>query len=383
MKSTKRFLLIVSVFSITLSSFAKESFVEYHKKIFDAEKLIAQNEYDSAFLVYQSIFSYYPHAFYKDLHNACICACKTGDLKNASLYAEKLVLQGYEMDDFNNTGFVPLKENKRVWNKFLKKHPLLREQYNNSLNHELRKKYYDLFVSDQKAAKPDNSLHSQDSVFYQQAVKLSIMFQEQGFPSLDLNKDTINIKIFAMLRHYFGLANRFNLNEEMQCDSFYTSMNFKAIQIDTLVLEALYNGRLLPQTYVDATSYFAGNPYGNLAIKIDFDKETVGFHINMKPEQVEEINKRREKIGLFPIQILSNEIFKSTWYNEYPFKEIKEAFLKCNACEMGDYVTLKKMEEDKVRNRFILKKDNEFILFDFNQIKETWNTGIDKYMKTN
>lgn len=357
-----------------------QNYVTYHHRTFNAEKLIAVENYSAALAVYDSIFTEYPHAFYKDLHNACICACKTGQLKKASQYAEKLVLQGYEITDFNNSGFAPLRNDEKLWQKFEKKYPLLRQQYNNGLNHELRTKYYNLFVSDQKAAKSRNSPHSSDSVFYHQAIELSELFQKNGFPALDANKDSLRIKVFVMLRHYFGLVNRFQRVEEMQRDSFYTAMNFTATKLDSIVLAALHTGKILPQTYADATSYSAGNPFGNIAIKIDFETEEVGLYLHLNPDEIVEVNKKRTAIGLFPIDNISDDIIKTSWYAQYPFKEVKETLLNCESCQSSlDYMNTQSRIEKAFQNAFDKNNNESFILNNADDIKEIWFYGTQPY----
>lgn len=371
------FYLFNYIFAFT----SEKSYINYHHQIFNAEKLIAVENYSAALVVYDSIFTEHPHAFYKDLHNACVCACKIGQLKKAAQFAEKLVTQGYEMEDFNNSCFAPLRNDKKLWKKFEKKYPLLRQQYNNSLNHELRTKYYNLFVSDQKAAKPGNSLHSQDSAFYHQAIELSELFQKHGFPVLDANKDTLRIRVFVMLRHYYGLVNRFQRVEEMQHDSIYTSMYFTATKLDSIVLAALHTGKILPQTYADATSYHAGNPYGNIAIKIDFETEEVGLYLHLNPDEIVEVNKKRTAIGLFPIDNISDDIIKTSWYAQYPFKEVKKALLNCNSCQSSlDYMNTQSKIEKAFRNVFE-GNNNEasFILNNANDIMERWFFGTQPY----
>lgn len=358
-----------------------KGYISYHQEIIKAENHIQTGEYNTALILYNKTFNEYPHAFYKDLHNACVCACKTGQLKKASQYAEKLVLHGYEITDFNNSGFAPLRNDEKLWKKFEKKYPLLRQQYNNSLNHELRTKYSDLLLSDQIAATSRNSSHSSDSVFYHQAIELSELFQKNGFPVLDANKDSLRIKVFVMLRHYFGLVNRFQRVEEMQRDSFYTAMNFTATKLDSIVLAALHTGKILPQTYADATSYHVGNPYGNIAIKIDFETEEVGLYLHLNPNEIVEVNKKRTAIGLFPIDNISDDIIKTSWYAQYPFKEVKETLLNCESCQSSlDYMNTKDKIENAFQNAFEEKNNESFILNNADDIKEIWFYGIHPYM---
>lgn len=359
-----------------------KGYISYHQEIIKAENHIQTGEYNTALILYNKTFNEYPHAFYKDLHNACVCACKTGQLKKATQFAEKLVLQGYVITDFNNSGFTPLRNDKKLWQKFEKKYALLRQQYDKSLNHKLRKKYYNLFVTDQKAAKPGNSLYSQDSAFYHQAIELSKLFQKHGFPVLDANKDTLDIKIFVQLRHYFGLVNRFSRSEEMQKDSIYSEMEFEVMKLDEILLGALHNGKLLPQTYADIISYMDNSvPYGELMLKIDYNTEKVFISMDLDEERLKDVNKKRLSIGLRPVDYNANISLLYTWYNSYPFKEIKQAYLDCDECRTrADYLDIQDLIIKKFKNSFTNNEKDQFIIKD-KEIKKAQVFGIEKYEK--
>lgn len=373
-------LLIILLFFNLLCVFPQPcDFIAYHERIYKAEEHISLMRFSEALSIYNELIDLYPHMFYKDLHNACICAIKTGNMDRAFQLAEQLVLQGYELYDFNYAGFRPLQIETSHWNQFLNNYPEIRKQYHNKLDTALRSQYYRLFIKDQEAATSYN-LKTQDSMFYHQSMKLSNLFIKNGFPTLNVNKDTLDLKIFVQLRHYFGLVNRFNKDEDMQNDPFYINMDFKNSKLDVLLWDALCKGKLLPQTYADAVSYFDDKRYGDLAIDLNFEKETVSLYLHLSEQELELVNKRRLKIGLFPVSSNSDIFLETTWYKHYPFKEIKEAWMNCDTCESGlQYLNIQGEIENIVKEKFNNVEENDFILFDFHKIKSIWMSETMQY----
>lgn len=370
--------LFLALFWVT--SLDAINYVAYHHETAKAEVLIHNGEYNAALVIYKRIFAEYPYGFYKDIHNACVCACKANKLSDAKNYAEKLVLHGYEMSDFSNSGFTPLRKNEKLWKNFEKKYPILRHQYSNDLNHQARIKYYELFVSDQNVLKTVKGFHSQDSVFYHQAIELHDLFLKNGFPSLGVNKDTLDFKIFVQLRHYFGLVNRYNQFKEMQKDEVYSSMRFSKIQFGELLLTSLHNGKLLPQTYADIVSYMDySHPFGDLMLKIDYATEEVTVFMDLNEESLKEVNERRSSIGLQPVNDNPHIGVMASWFSSYPFKEIKQAYIACDDCKTrSDYLDIQDQIVERVRRSYRNDLSEQFILEE-NEIKNVWILGIGNY----
>lgn len=369
-------------FILACDSNQNNNFVNYHLQINEAEKLIAQKSYESALTVYKEVFRRYPQSFYKDLHNACLCALKQKEFQTAREIAEELVLHGYEMQDFRDPAFSSLKEDAKECAVFESNYSRLRANYLKNQNLRLRKFYWELYKEDQ-AATSTFEVSLQDSVFYENALKLVRAFDSHGFPSIGVNKDTMNFKIYVFFRHYCGLVNRVKVDPDMRLTPLYGKMNFDEIGMDSILLRALHNGRISPQAYADAVSYWdPSNPYGDVAIKLDFEKEKASLYLNLKPEDIEEVNKRRRDIGLYPISPASEQVLASTWLSKYPFAEIKEAYINCDTCEtILDYMNLSERIVNRVQENFSNGYSDSFILPDINNIKDFWVFGDTPYIK--
>jgi hypothetical protein len=355
----KKIILLLFVV-ITFCCFTNNSsYVNYHKKTVEAEIYIADSNYSHALLVYKELFNAFPHGFYKDYHNAALCAIKTDNFKDALNFFKALVLHGYTLKDFNNPAFDGFRNNTKQWNKFLSEYEKWRKQYEEQLNTPLREQYSLLFQTDQQFAKRRIDDRIRDSVFYELALSVSSLIKTNGFPCWMINKDTINSHLYAMFRHYCGLSNRIKVDYEMQQDSFYIRMCDNDIPI--LVNNAFEDGWLLPAHYAGITTYSDKNLYGEISVEYDFEKEEVRPYLRLSAEEKEKANQRRQAIGLVTVNEESQKIINLN----YPFKEIKEIWAKCDTCyETLDYIllerqiigTLMKDEDVDTRNGFILQK---------------------------
>jgi hypothetical protein len=356
------------------------TYLNYFKKINQAELHIAKSDYKSALEIYKALFVAHPHSFYKDVHNAALCAIETKQYQDALQFSKDLVKHGYELKDFECSAFDALKNSKKHWKQFLSEYPKLRAQYEKTLDLPLREQYLTLFRIDQKAAGNYNNVRDMDSVFYKLATSVSDLIQERGFQDWMTKKDTINFKLLAMLRHYCGLENRIKASEAMQKDSLYISMRKNDIRI--LVNQALVDGWLLPEHYVAITTYSdSTNPYGETAIEIDYDSETIRPFLPIPIEKIEEVNQRRVSIGLPPVNNLTQGMINATWYKEYPFKRIKEAWFACDTCiTMKDYLFVKNKIESEVKNNYKFDKGC-LIIQNMTKITNIYSRGGREYHK--
>lgn len=336
---------------------SKENYFGYYKSIHKAECCIEKADYANALTIYKDAFGKYPHAFYDDLHNACLCAINTTDYQNAYNYAKQLVSHGCEAKYFNDSIFLPLK-NSVYWKDFSKDYDKLRKQYVAGLNSDERKEYWDLFLLDQSDKRIGAPKNQADSIFYIDAVKTVQLIQEHGFPSYFINKDTLN-GIEILFGHDCILYNKMNdpQNKDKYNDEIYIKIR-QSKMLDTIRIylkEALLNGFLTPQDYM-STIVFSdkSNPYGELRLSIDYEKEKVVPYDQYTDEEIAVINARRDSIALPLISATTaQDYINSSWYKEYLFKKIKKALATFKECPPPP-VLMSIMEDPEleVRNKF-------------------------------
>lgn len=352
------------------------SYLHYFNNINKAELAIADSQYSESLSIYKKLLAVYPHSFYKDIHNATLCAIKTRQYKYAIKLSKELVRHGYELSDFESPAFNELRDKKKYWKQFLNEYPELRKNYTKTLNEPLRDSYNLLYTIDQDAASLKNEIRKQDSIFYNLAVSVSNLIKRDNFPQWMINKDTMNAKLHVMLRHYCGLENRIKNDETMQMDSLYIRMQNNDIRL--LVTQALDDGWISPDRYVNIITYWDNsNLYGETAIQIDFEKERITPFLKVPLGKEKEINQLRESIGLPHVSELTQDVIKAYWYGDYPFQKIKEAWLACDTClNLLSYMRISSNLELEVRNNY---KENYFIIPDFYQNSSRYYKGIKEY----
>jgi hypothetical protein len=370
-----RFVFFVAYACIACSfQTADKDYIDYFRKVNVAESFIRDSNYEKALTTYDELIASYPNHFYKDLHNACVCALRLEKYRKALSLASALVGHGYELKDFESSTFDSFRNQKNYWNQFLTDYPGLRQQYEKNLDIPLRNQYIDLYEIDQQVA----ALGQGSKKFPGLALSLSNLIKESGFPHWLQNKDTIQLKLYVLLRHFCGFNHRLMNNAKSQQDSLYARMNQNDIPL--LVEQALHKGLITPDMYENATTYWDySNPYGKLAIMIDYNTEKVYPFLQAAPEAIPEINNRRNNIGLPLVtgEELSDNILYSTWYRFYPFQAIKEAFLSCDTCNsLDNFLDIKRSFENNIMNEFLQKKDTDFILRDWEEVHDFHYMGI-------
>lgn len=328
MNRTIFYLFLLLLFACTQISCVqkdKQSYVEYYMAVNQAENLIYDLKYEEALSVYTELLDAYPHIFYKDLHNACLCALKLHNHQLAYELAKNLVMHGYELTDFEDLAFEELR-NSEYWTVFLEEYTIIHNNYLSGLDNELREKYIELGQIDQSEERITRGVDYQDSIFYNQALQFVILIRENGFPRWFINKDdSINNYISAMFGHNCALYNE--IKEKTRELNEFTAEIDNSKVLDTICMflrEAVLDGWLFPQDYIQQTTLKSKqNLYGKLNILKDYDKETID--IDFPDEQTVAINQRRDSIGLPPV---SREIYQdyinNSSFKDYPFVEIKE-----------------------------------------------------------
>lgn len=363
--------LVLYLLIVCASSNGKD-YIPFFHKINQAEEYIKVLDFEGALNVYEKAFCENSNISYQNTHNACICAIKVCDYRAAFEYAEQLLLKGYSMNDFDKEEFAPLKKQTNSWKYFVKKSDGIIKAYQAMLDMDDRDFYYSNSLIDQ-STQSCNSIAEQDTLFFRLADQVSNHIERNGFPRFFLCKDTLAFKVQTMLRHYYGLYNRIKNDKDLQADISYS--NRAENRFKEIVYKALHAGLITPEIYVSIVEYHDGNPYGELAVKVDYDNEVVFPMLRARPEEIDSINALRNQIGLQPITV-DSKYLEGTWYADFPFREIKNAVENCDTCyTFMDYSSVKRKTENEYRNKNIEKQGNAlqgFILDNRNFIKNQY-----------
>lgn len=372
------FFLIFFVFH-NLSIAQKLNFINYHLEINKAELQIKKHNYDSAIFIYKDIFLKYPHCFYEDLHNLCLCYLKQNNIQKAIIVVGSLVSKGYVLKDFKNNAFDKLTKTKE-WNNFVKtnykKH---REKYIEKQNATIKNRNYIYSICKKdRDVRIIESNENIDSISYIMGKKLEVLFQSKSFPEFMVNKDTLTIRLMVVIRHYNHIAEELNSNCELKKKSPYDKMVFD-YNLNKILKEALKNGWISPLQYVAMTVYdVRKSPYGALAVHYNFNNETIS--LGLYPDSnYSKINIKRKSIGLPAINPSDTNMLKGSWQSYVSFEVLKKAMINCDTCKTAyDYLLIQSIEKHKVRNKYENKK-NDFILPNF-KINQSLSIGGKEYM---
>lgn len=380
----KTYLLNISFILIIFSCCTSKSdlnYVNYHNKKNEINLDLLRGNYTAASDSFKILFKTYPKHFYKDLHNACICALKIGDIDGAISFAEQLVEQGYELKDFSQDCFAVLM-NSDDWQEFENYYPKIRYKYLNSLDLKSRNLYYNIFMEDQRTAKEYGICNREKlySGYYNNAKILHSSYHKHSLPKFLRNKDTMNLKYWASFRHYFGMRNIILNNDDLKANNSH--LKFDSLARERILRTELNNGNLSPEFFSTAVSYHdPKHPYGKCAIRLDFKTEKVELFTPLPKDIAKQRNKNRYEIGLMPYVELNSAALNTTWYSIYPFKEIKEAYLNCESCTTsGNYFSIMDFHEAIAKRKFLKEKPSDgFLMDDYNGLKERWLKNIKKY----
>ena len=346
--------VIVSILLLN-NSLCAQSYLSYHKSIQKAEESIYNGEYDKALAIYNKAFEEYPRVFYNDLHNACLCALKTDDYSKGYIYSKRLVAQGCELNYFDDKAFDKLRTSK-YWQDFRNEYDEIRNDYLVAVDYDLREEYLKLACLDQSDQRIGQPEEVADSIFYVNAIRTLELIKANGFPRWGLDNDTIVSKINILFGHYCILYNQMNAkgNEEKYNNDFYAEVR-NSLVLDSIRIylkEALFDGFITPQVYVANIAFRDNtNPYGEIAILIDFDTKTVSPYFIQTEEEYITINMRRESIGLPALSPETTQNYiDSSWYRDYPFEQVKEAIAECNGCPIPNFIIMAEVEGEFSEN---------------------------------
>ena len=369
-------LLLVNLYVLCSFSYAeKRTYINYHHELNQAKLLIAQSEFEAALEMHKRVFKVYPKHFYRDVHNACVCAIRCNKMIQVFELSKELVSLGYQFEDFQQSAFDAFR-NSDKWNLFFKAYPKLREQYKAGFNDYLSKKYYYMFKEDQKISSMSvMGTPKSDQARWELSALLKLDYQLNGIPQFLHYKDPLYLQYYIMYRHYFGNKNYLKNHPEIEegNDIFQKLDNLNLMKI---LIDEISKGNISPKTLVDAATYNA-NPYGKEStLNIDFEKEKIYLSLDENSEERAQIEKNRLAIGMLSLEDeFALEIY-GTWYSEYPFTQIKECVASLNSKDHKLVMKIVREEEAKVRKEYSNKMKEIFFLNHYVNDKKVNHLGL-------
>ncbi|MBI9056649.1 MAG: hypothetical protein JEZ01_02645 [Labilibaculum sp.] len=371
----KKTLLLALLVGFAIFSKAQLNYINYHNELNQAKLLIAKANYVDALAIHLDVFKKYPKHFYRDVHNACVCAIRCEKFSNVNLLASELVLLGYKLEDFEQSAFDAFR-NSDQWNSFCKTYPKLRKEYKAGFNDYLSKKYYCMFREDQKIAlsSPKGNPIS-DQARWELSALLKLDYQSNGIPQFMHYKDPLFLQYYIMYRHYFGRINYLKNHPEIEGGKEILE-KYRKIDFNKILISEIKKGNISPKTLVDAATYNA-NPYGKESLlNIDFENEKIYLSLNENFEERDQIEKNRLAIGMLTLEEEFGLEICGTWYSEYPFPQIKERIMSLDTNDKKLVFKIIGEEEAKTRKKYSNKLKKIFFLNAYENDKEINYLGL-------
>jgi hypothetical protein len=291
------FLFIFGVAYINNAFAQNNRYVEYYKIINKAELKIVDSLYNEALKIYESAFKAVSFPYANDFYNAAVCAVLSEDFNKSLYYIDKLVAKGFELNNFEDSVFNPLKKDKK-WVHFVKAYPSKRKKHLKSVNLALKQEFERMHEQDQYFRKKEGSYEVyRDTIAKIDKRNIERFLQivdTYGFP----DEQMIGINnIYGQMTYSIVLIHHAQMGTHMQIRD----------KVTKVLLQAVEEGKFPPEYFASLEDErFAGLAYGSIPY----------IHRNGKLEggtvrHEEYVNKSRVKIGLGTMEELRKEILFS------------------------------------------------------------------------
>lgn len=315
----KPFVSFLCIFLIvSLNAFTRSDYRTYYKFINRAELSIVKLKYDTALNIYKSVFSDYLYHDTKDLYNASICAIRSHDYQFASAWMQELMSLGYSPKDFKKHSFDSLPNYYKIL--LTSKYDSINQVYKSKIDLKL-KTLIDSINSQEQLYFQKKPTFSYDSLVFEHSKILKKCIEHSKIFEVPMFEDHLKIPI-ALFRHHFGVMNKYKYMSPN--DPLYKKLDFKEYSLKDLLLKAVMDGKLSPQTYMVLIEYNEqdhNQTTGKILVEVDLEDRFVKIHFPEK-DQIKIINENRNKIGLECFEDAVNKSKGiSALLTNYPFEE--------------------------------------------------------------
>lgn len=268
-------------------------YMEYHKLIIEAEKLISEEAFGEALITYEQAFDRFDFVFLRDYKVASQLALYLGNKKKAFDYIKKGTAAGWELKDIRkNKSLKPL-QNDPEWKTIEKSYKNVQAAYLAKIDGRTREKVQLMFKKDQKKAmgalfrignKSQEKYGSEKFAPHSenQMYELIEILEKDGYPG-EKNIGN-NFWMATILSHHNSISSAYNSQ-----DTLYNFIRPKLIR-------AIENGEMSPYEFALVDDW-------QKAVVSERNTVGYGFLISPKENTLPETNQLRQKIGLRSIEL--------------------------------------------------------------------------------
>ncbi|MDO1450941.1 hypothetical protein Q0590_32000 [Rhodocytophaga aerolata] len=263
-------------------------YAQYHGQVMEAERLLAEEKYQQALVVYENLFHTYPFIFLREYQVATQLALQLKDTAKAGDYLKKGIAAGWSRKSIRkNTYLAPIQKDLREY------YSSLNKQYQDRLDGEYRRQVKKMFAKDQwKALGALFTFSSKGQDRYaekrfaphseKQVQQLIEMMAGKGYPGERLIGK--NFWVTTILSHHNSISHRY-----VQADTLYPF-------IKPTLLAAIRSGYMSPEEFALIDDWYR-------AVKFNRQTEGYGYLNHPTRDGLSQVNALRRQIGLSPVEI--------------------------------------------------------------------------------
>lgn len=270
-----------------------KDYLQYHKQIIEAEKLIGEENFKAALSQYENVFDNYEFVFLRDYQVAAQLALFLNDKQKALHYIKEGISAGWELKAIKKNKHLSQLNKEPEWKSIENDYDSFRKVYNESLDQPIRNKVKKMFSKDQRKAFGalfrigDNAQqkyaerkfapHSEKQLF-----EIIEILETTGYPGEKLIGNRYWIS--TILSHHNSISTGY-----VKKDTLYAFLKPK-------LYEALKSGQISPYEYATIDDW-------QRTVSSDRSGPGYGFLIAPTRASLSVTNELRELIGLRSIEV--------------------------------------------------------------------------------
>ena len=287
-------LLLLSVLSMGFQAKAQKNYIPYHHTIVKCELLVAEQSFQKAVNLFDSLFTAYDYVFLRDCKIAAEIASLSEDKDAFFRFLEKGIENGWTIKEIKKsirpTPFFSSKE----WVRLVEDYENLRNVFVRRIDTQLRTEVRQMLKKDQKMAfKAFIRIGDKNQIAYaekkfaphseMQLAHLKSLILSKGYPGERLIGNRWWTSV--ILSHHNSISKAYNA-----ADTLYVDMR-------PLLLQAIQEGNLHPYEFAIIEDWRTTSLTGHDATRYGY----LGKIQDTK--QMEEVNRQRSMIGLRSVQL--------------------------------------------------------------------------------
>ena len=286
-----------------------QNYAQYYYWVNEAEKLIANKQYNEALKIYDEVFTGYDFIFLHDYRVAAQIALAANEPEKSWQYLKSGINSGWTLKSIKKNGYLENLQTDPQWKSLKHEYKSLRNSYEAHLDQDVREKVKKMFSKDQwkaigalftfsskgqdRYAEKKFALHSE-----KQMSKFISVLNESGYPGEILIGNSFWMA--TILSHHNSISQAY-----VEKDTLYQFIRPR-------LLEAIQVGSMSPWEFAMIDGWYT-------TVKEGLKKANYGFLNRPTKEEWTAVNELRQSIGLRSIETRNGliDIEKLTGMNFY------------------------------------------------------------------